>query len=130
MSSLPQRRMIRRPGSGFNISRGWFLAGLMLLLVRTGICADAPPSASQTPAAPAAPAGPGRDLIERSCVNCHDIYMIVATRRAPREWAEIVGRMADRGAEVTPEELQVIEEYLVANFSAGAPKASASPERR
>ena len=125
MSLLPQRWTRRRPGE-FNMSRAWFFAGLTILLVRTGICAAAAPGASQTPA-PAVPAGPGRDLIERSCVNCHDIYMIVAKRRAPRDWADIVNRMADRGAEVTPEELQVIEEYLVANFSPAAPKSSHSP---
>jgi hypothetical protein len=46
--------------------------------------------------------------------------MIIGKRRTPGEWGDIVNRMADRGAEVTPEELQVIEEYLVANFSVGA----------
>jgi hypothetical protein len=96
------------------------LPGLMLLVMRAGMCADmqqgqAPPNPA-TPAL-AAPPGPGRDLLQRSCVNCHDIYMIVTKRRTPREWGDIVNRMADRGAEVTPEELQVIEEYLVANFS-------------
>ena len=43
--------------------------------------------------------------------------MITGTRRSAGDWADIVNRMADRGAEATPEELQVIEEYLVANFS-------------
>jgi hypothetical protein len=31
--------------------------------------------------------------------------------------------MADRGAEVTPEEMQIIEEYLAQNFSAGAARS-------
>jgi len=108
--------------------KGWCCAGLLLLMVRIGICAEAVPAPSQPPAqaAPAMPAGPGLDLIQRSCVSCHDIYMVVGKRRARRDWGDIVSRMADRGAEVTPEELQVIEEYLVANFSLGAPKADHS----
>jgi len=68
-------------------------------------------------AAPAAPPGPGRDLLQRSCVSCHDISMVTGTRRAPGDWADIVSKMADRGAEVTPQEMQVIEEYLATNFS-------------
>lgn len=95
--------------------RHWILSGSMLLVMRAGICADALQARAPSPAAP--PPGPGLDLLERSCVNCHDIYMIIGTRRAPRDWADIVNRMADRGAEVTPQELQVIEEYLATNFS-------------
>lgn len=105
-------RRVRRPRD-VNINRGWVFVGLLLLFARNGICADA------APAMPAMPAGPGLDLIQRSCVSCHDIYMIVGKRRARRDWGDILSRMADRGAEVTPEELQVIEEYLVANFSLG-----------
>jgi len=86
---------------------------------------DRPDMRSREPAAAqpgvfAAPAGPGRDLLRRSCVSCHDIGMITSTRRAPGDWAAIVNRMADRGAEATPEELEIIEEYLVANFSVGS----------
>jgi|SRR5581483_6337731 len=107
----------------------WHLSGLMLLLICTGICAGAQQSATQPPP-PAPPPGPGLDLLQRSCVNCHDIYMIIGKRRAPGEWADIVNRMADRGAEVTPEELQVIEEYLVANFSLPAGSAPSTPHSR
>jgi quinoprotein glucose dehydrogenase len=84
------------------------------------------------PGGGAAPPGPGLTLLQRSCVNCHDINMITATRRRASDWADIVNRMADRGAQATPEELQVIEDYLVTHFSSSAkeqaPGASA-PQR-
>lgn len=76
-------------------------------------------SAAQAPADP--PAGPGLDLVKRSCVNCHDIYMIIAKRKTADQWAQIMELMAARGAEVTPEEMQVIEEYLSRNFSEERP---------
>jgi hypothetical protein len=71
-------------------------------------------SAQQAPSDP--PPGEGLDLIQRSCVSCHDIYMITTKRKTPQEWATIVGLMADRGADVTPEEMRVIEDYLSQNF--------------
>ncbi len=77
------------------------------------------------PGAP--PPGPGLDLIQRSCINCHDVYMITAKRKTPQEWADIVGLMADRGAEVTPDEIAIIEKYLAENFPAAA--AASTPER-
>jgi hypothetical protein len=75
-------------------------------------------SAQQAPSDP--PPGPGLDLIQRSCTSCHDIYTITTKRKTPKEWTTIVGVMADRGADVTPEEMQVIEDYLSQNFSAAA----------
>jgi len=72
--------------------------------------------AEQAPNEP--PAGPGLDLIQRSCISCHDIYMITTKRKTPQQWAEVMDLMAARGAEVTPDEMQIIEEYLSQNFSA------------
>ncbi len=89
----------------------------MALLLGAGLCVGAQPGGGAQSPAPAAPPGPGWDLLQRSCVNCHDVYMIIGTRRPAGDWPDIVNRMADRGAEVTPQELQVIEAYLVANFS-------------
>jgi hypothetical protein len=85
-------------------------------------------SAAQAPAEP--PAGPGLDLIKRSCVNCHDIYMITSKRKTPDEWAETMEIMAARGAEVTPEEMQVIEEYLSQNFSKLATDSAAAQSQQ
>ena len=64
------------------------------------------------------PAGPGLELIQRSCISCHDIYMITTKRKTPEQWAEVMDLMAARGAEVTPDEMQIIEDYLSQNFSA------------
>lgn len=88
---------------------------LAILTAGASIVASVPLLAE--PTSPEPPPGPGLDLIQRSCVNCHDIYMITAKRKTAQEWATIVGLMADRGAEVTPEETRIIEEYLTQNFS-------------
>jgi hypothetical protein len=46
--------------------------------------------------------------------------MIVTKRKTRDEWSATVALMADRGAEVTPEEMQTIEDYLSKNFPKGA----------
>lgn len=86
------------------------------LVILASILASMPLWAEQAPSEP--PSGPGLELIQRSCISCHDIYMITTKRKTPEQWAEVMDLMAARGAEVTPEEMQIIEEYLSQNFSA------------
>jgi hypothetical protein len=88
------------------------------------IFASLPLLAQPTPSEP--PPGEGLELIQRSCINCHDISIITAKRKTRDEWAQILGVMADRGAEVTPDEMQIIEEYLSRNFSDGATRPMAA----
>ena len=90
-----------------------FRAGFAIL---ASIFASVPLWAEQAPGEP--PAGPGLELIQRSCISCHDIYMITTKRKTPQQWADVMDLMAARGAEVSPEEMQVIEAYLSQNFSA------------
>jgi hypothetical protein len=72
---------------------------------------------AQQSASVEAPPGAGLELIQRSCVGCHDLYTIIQKRKTPAEWANTLGLMADRGAEVTPDEMQVIQDYLAHNFA-------------
>ena len=85
------------------------------LVMLAAMFASVPLWAQQGPSEP--PAGEGLDLIQRSCISCHDIYMITTKRKTPQQWADVMDLMAARGAEVSPEEMQVIEEYLSQNFS-------------
>lgn len=64
----------------------------------------------------ALPDGPGKDLIERACVGCHKADEITAYRFTKDEYHAIVQRMAERGAQATPTELNVIADYLFEYF--------------
>ena len=96
--------------------RGKVASALALLLLVSAFGAVRAPSAEQG-ASTQMPPGPGLELIQRSCIGCHDIYVVIQKRKTPEEWANTLGLMADRGAEVTPDEMKLIQDYLVHNFA-------------
>jgi hypothetical protein len=100
----------------------WTTTAMFAISVST--LATVPLWAQQTPGE--LPPGPGLELIQRSCVGCHDIYMITTKHKSREDWATTIEMMAARGAEVTPEEMQIIEEYLSQNFSKDAAGSVAS----
>jgi quinoprotein glucose dehydrogenase len=73
-----------------------------------GISKDDQPTATPT------------ELMQRSCLACHDLQTITSKRKSADEWAETVERMAIRGASVTPEEIRVIADYLTRSYPASA----------
>jgi hypothetical protein len=62
------------------------------------------------------PDGKGKELILRACVGCHKAEEIAVYRFTKDEYHTIVYRMGDRGAQATRAELDVIADYLFANF--------------
>lgn len=62
------------------------------------------------------PDGKGKALILRACVGCHKADEITAYRFTKDEYHAIVQRMAERGAQATPAELNVIADYLFEHF--------------
>ncbi len=62
------------------------------------------------------PDGKGKELILRACVGCHKAEEIAVYRFTKDEYQTIVYRMRDRGAQASTAELDVIAEYLFANF--------------
>ena len=64
------------------------------------------------------PAGKGRDIWEASCTSCHDTEEVVKLKGtlAADGWRSIVKTMTDYGAQVAPKDVDVLVEYLNANF--------------
>ena len=83
--------------------------------------------AADTPAPAGPPPGPGLELINQRCVFCHNTAQIFSQRKAPEVWAATVEQMANRGAEVSPEEMKVIVDYLAKNYGAPAAPAASPP---
>lgn len=79
--------------------------------------------AADAPAAP--PPGAGLDLINERCVFCHNSAQIFSEHKTAPAWAATVEQMANRGAEVSPEEMKVIVDYLSKNY--GGPDQSTAP---
>jgi mono/diheme cytochrome c family protein len=62
------------------------------------------------------PDGPGKAIVERSCVACHSIKVITAKRADPDEWNSLVQMMVSRGADLTDEEIPVVVKYLSEHY--------------
>jgi competence protein ComEA len=62
------------------------------------------------------PDGKGKELILRACIGCHKQDEIAAYRFTKDEYHSIAYRMGERGAQATQAELDVIADYLFANF--------------
>jgi competence ComEA-like helix-hairpin-helix protein len=109
----------------------WILsAAAMLFLASLTMRASAPqakPKTSDKPMPPALakPVGEltadeevefsdtAEKTMERVCIACHPFENIVKTRRQPKEWADQVTVMSQRGAPGTEPDFTLIKKYLV-----------------
>jgi competence ComEA-like helix-hairpin-helix protein len=62
------------------------------------------------------PDGPGKEVIARTCLECHDSASFRKKRLDRDAWTETVGQMIDQGAQATSQEQAAILDYLVHNF--------------
>ena len=70
------------------------------------------PDQARGGAAQQLPAAEGRSLLERSCIQCHDMQTSTAKVASREEWGQIMTRMIDAGARISPAEQQTLIQYL------------------
>jgi len=103
----------------------WFLALSTLALTMVVVArAQTPAPANRAPGL-TLPDGTGRELVQRTCSECHALERILGTRENRDGWVQIVNDMASRGAIATDEEFDQIVAYLVEHF--GRPARPARP---
>ena len=73
-------------------------------------------AAETQPADPPLPNGPGKDIVLRACVKCHNLKVITNKRASEDEWAKSVDNMVSRGAVLSDDEVDVVIDYLSQNF--------------
>ncbi len=62
------------------------------------------------------PDGPGKAETERMCKGCHTLENVTRARRTKDKWTEVVDNMVSRGAKGTDDEIELVIDYLSANF--------------
>jgi cytochrome c5 len=72
----------------------------------------AAPSATQE-----LPAGPGRDVVTKRCLSCHEGDIIMQQRLSRQAWGRSVDKMVRWGAVVEADEREPMLDYLAAHFA-------------
>jgi cytochrome c5 len=74
-------------------------------------------AAAAAPAAPgAATADAGKNILNASCANCHDLDLVTNRTGSEAEWQEVVDRMNARGAAVAEKDVPVLVAYLAKTY--------------
>ena len=62
------------------------------------------------------PAGEGKEIVIAACTQCHNLALVMASRKDARSWVRTVEDMVSRGASLLPDESDTLVKYLAANF--------------
>jgi cytochrome c5 len=94
--------------------------------------ASDPSPAAAVPSAPAPakaavlelPDGDGKAIATENCQACHKLTNLTKAHKSLDDWKETVQTMIDRGANVPPEQVDTLVQYLAKNFG---PKDASAP---
>lgn len=100
----------------------WFFA---FALVAALAASAVPLRAQQTPNP--LPPGEGSDIVAQTCSQCHSLSAITQLRESKTAWRHQIYDMIERGAMVSPAEIDVMVDYLGTHFGPGVPFPNASP---
>jgi cytochrome c5 len=98
--------------------------------------AAAPKSPTPASAVVELPAGDGKAIATENCQACHKLTNLTKAHKNLDDWKDTVQTMIDRGANVQPDQVDTLVQYLAKNFgpkdasapaSAAPPPASATP---
>lgn len=75
------------------------------------------------------PEGPGKDLFEKVCAQCHSLDYSTQKRLSAGDWKAMVNAMAGKGAAASETELDTIAAYLAKNYPLEDGSAAAAPSK-
>jgi mono/diheme cytochrome c family protein len=82
---------------------------LLLLAVGCGPAATPEPTPTKDLSA-------GKALVENRCSTCHPVSQVQAARYNQEGWLSVTQRMVSKGAQLTPEQLDQVVEYLAVTY--------------
>jgi mono/diheme cytochrome c family protein len=77
---------------------------------------QAPPSASPRPKPVEMPDGDGKAIAVANCQACHRLGNVTGAHKSLDDWRDTVTKMIDYGANVPPDKVETLVQYLARNF--------------
>ncbi len=62
------------------------------------------------------PEGPGKELTEKHCAQCHDLAKATSVRQDTNGWGATISKMTALGLKASDADLLTIRDYLAKNF--------------
>jgi cytochrome c5 len=62
------------------------------------------------------PDGKGKEQVQMICTGCHDLSPITEGGFSKEDWNAVVQSMIQMGADIKPDQVVVLTEYLATNF--------------
>ena len=85
---------------------------MRILLVLAGLFAISPALAQTA----SLPDGPAKQAVETACATCHALTRVTGAGHSPEDWANVVQKMVNAGAQVPSDQIPAIVDYLAKNF--------------
>ena len=63
------------------------------------------------------PEGPGKEILQNACTQCHGLDMVVGTGYDRQEWQLTLERMITAGADMKPDQIPMLTDYLLKNLA-------------
>jgi hypothetical protein len=87
-----------------------FLSGVILCIAGPAV------SASEEKVVVELPEGDAKSVLVTACVGCHDLETTLSARKTGAAWEATVYDMMARGAQVFPDEVDMLVQYLEKNL--------------
>lgn len=88
------------------------LLGVILVVLVLASCGP-PPTPAPTPTPTV---HPGQALVNSRCITCHDIKRVSTAAYDQDGWQFTVDRMVVSGAQLSPEQVPMVVDYLAATY--------------
>ena len=130
MNRAIKRKDQGRMGWLFAFACGVAAVSSILAAPQSGASRQNPPSQTD---ADLFPDGPGKDIVVKTCLTCHNSKIATSKPGTEDEWADVVNQMMGKGAVLSDDEVDQVVEYLAKHFghpdtkSTDAPSPAAAP---
>jgi competence ComEA-like helix-hairpin-helix protein len=91
----------------------------VLTIVMAGSwCGTIAQSAPNNAGSETLPDGPGKEIVIKKCLPCHNVRVTTARRGSGSadEWEQVVDKMVSQGAELSDDEIDLVVQYLSINY--------------